>query len=669
MVLTEVTARKYFGDENPLGKLLTIGEDRMVMRRPYRSLFIVTGIVKTPPHNSQIQFDMITSISSHPEVAFFDWSWMWMQVVTYARLRDNVMPASVESKIPALVKRFAPPAFSRMGFSFDGLLKEGGRWDFRLQPLTDVYLGSAGIGNRIGPTGDRTQITLFSLIALFILGIACINFMNLATARSVTRSREIAVRKVLGSARRALLGQFLAESLVFSFAALPVALFLVEISLGPFNRIAGKSLAFSLLDPPWLPAALILLAGIVGLVSGSYPGIYLSSFMPADVMRGGRTSSRGGRKFRNLLVVFQFAITIALIACTIVVKDQMDFVRSADMGFNKSGLIVVSNDNNHLGNQAEAFRDALKCHPEVANASVTTEVPPNPGFEDYYKAEGHQDEQFALESFMTDDDFIGTLGLTVIEGRGFAKGFPDSTSVILNESAIRYLGFKDPIGKTLFYPSTGTYKVIGVVKDFHFLTLYSPITPFALFHVSSRSYSIPTSDIVVRAAGTDPARTVRILESEWKAFAPSSPFEYMFLDDNLARGYAPAERLGSVFFVFAFLTIVIACIGLFGLAAFATEQRTKEIGIRKVLGATERQLVGALSRDFVVLVITANLIAWPVAWYVMDRWLENFAYRTDVSLLTFIVSGSIALCIAMLTVSSHAIRAARANPTEALKYE
>ena len=669
VVLTEETAHRYFGDDPPLGKFLKIGEEGNVMGRLYKNLFKVTGIVKAPPHNSQIQFTMITSISSHPEVAFFDWSWVWMQVVTYAKLREGAVSDVVEAKIPPLVRRYAPAAFSRIGFSFEELIREGGHWDFRLQEMTDVYLGSAAIGNRLGPTGDRVQVFLFSLIAFFILGIACINFMNLATARSANRAKEIGVRKVLGSSRGTLLGQFLAESLVFSFAALPIALILVELSLVPFNRLAGKSLAFSLLDPPWLPGGLLVFAGIVGLVSGSYPGFYLSSFMPVNVMKGTRGTSHGGRRLRNILVVLQFAVTIALIACTILVKNQMDFVRQADLGFDKNGIIVISNDNNRLGNQAGAFRDALTSHPEVVDASISTGVPPGAGFQDYYKAEGLQEGQFGLASYMTDDSFLGTLGIRLVQGRGFSKEFSDSSSVILNESAVRYLGFKDPIGKTIAYPSRGTYRVVGVVKDFHFVTLYAPITPFALFHASSKSYSIPSSYVIVRARAGDPARTISILESEWKAFAPATPFEYTFLNDNLARDYATAERLGTVFLVFSFLTIVIACIGLFGLAAFSTEQRTKEIGIRKVLGASVGQVVASLSRDFILLVAVANLIAWPVAWYVMNRWLENFAYRTEISWLTFLLAGAIALGVALATVSYQALRAARANPVEALKYE
>jgi putative ABC transport system permease protein len=669
VVLTEATAHKYFGDEPPLGRLLTIGDERTFAGRAYRNLFRVTGIVRTPPHTSQIQFDMLTSISSHPEVAFFDWSWVWMQVVTYAKLRDGVAPGTVESQIPDLVRRFAPAAFSRIGFSFDELLRKGGHWDFRLQPMTDVYLGSAQIGNRLGPIGDRDRVYLFCIIAFFILGIASINYMNLATARSAHRAKEIGVRKVLGSGQGSLLGQFLVESLVFSFAAMGVALFLVELFLTPFNALAGTSIAFTFFDPPWLPGALLMLAAAVGIVSGSYPGFYLSSLRPGQVIKGSGTSSRGGRNLRNLLVVFQFAATIALIACTILVRQQMEFLGRADLGFEKRDLLVISNENNRLGNHVGSFREAILRHPEVLDASVSTGVPPNAGFQDYYKAEGKQEEQFELSSYMTDEHLLHTLGITLARGRGFSKEFSDSSSVILNESAVRYFGFADPIGRTLRYPGSGTYTVIGVVKDFNFTTLYSPITPFALFHASSKSYNIPSSYVIVRLRPGETARAIALLNSDWKALAPTTPFDYSFVEDDLASGYASAGRLGRVFLVFACLTVVIACVGLAGLAAFSTEQRTKEIGIRKVLGASVRQVVASLSRDFVLLVALANLLAWPLSWYAMNRWLEGFAFRTDISWFVFFIAGASALVIALATVSGLALRAALANPVEALRYE
>ena len=671
VVLTRDLATSLFGDQSPIGKNLLIDEAKKDRYGTYQNLFTVTGIVENPPPNSHIQFSMITSMSSYPEVAWFNWSWIWMQVVTYVQLRDGASPASIETRFPDLIRQFAAAGFKRVGLSYDELIKGGGRWGFVLQPLTDIYLGSASIGNRLGPIGDRTQVYLFSIIAVFIVGVACINFMNITTARSTNRAKEIGVRKVLGSDRAGLLKQFLVESTIFSFLATPIALFLVEVFLPPFNHLSGKSLVFNVFDPWWLPCAIVLLAAVVGLVSGIYPGLYLSSYKPAQAVKGAFASPSKGRRLRNMLVVMQFAITIALIACTILVKEQMDYVRERDLGFAKRGIVVISNENDRLGGKAEAFRDALTSNPEVVSASLCSGVPPGYGFEDSYTVEGGGGDKFDINSYMADDNFISTLGISVVKGRGFSKKFSDSASVILNESAVRMLGLADPIGRIIDYPGGGMikYRVIGVMKDFNFSSLYSPITPFALFHISSKSYTIPTSDIVIRVRENNLSSTLQMIESEWKSFAPSTPFEYTFLDQSIEAQYRSAERLGQLFLIFSVLTIIIACVGLFGLATFATERRTKEIGIRKVLGASETEVVELLSRDFVFLVLLANVIACPVSWYVMHQWLQTFAYRTDINWLLFAVSGGIALVIALLTVSSQAIKAALANPVEALRYE
>jgi len=671
VVLTQDVAAKLFGSDSPIDKTLLIDEERRDLYGTYQNLFRVTGIVQNPPPNSHLQFSMITSMTSYPEVAWRNFSWVWMQMATYVKLQESATPGAIDAKIHALVRQYVTAASKRGGFDYDELIKSGGRWDFVLQPMNDIYLGSATIGNRLGPIGNRTQVYLIGVIAVFILGIACINFMNLATARSASRAKEIGVRKVLGSQRRTLLGQFLVESMLFSFLAMPVALFLVEMSLGPFNRLAGKLLAFNLLDPLWLPGALFLLVVVVGLVSGSYPGLYLSSIRPALAVKGPFTSPARGRRLRNFLVATQFAMTIGLIVCTLLVKQQMDFVRQTDLGFERRGVIVISNNNHRLGSKAEAFRDALRNHPQVISASLSNGVPPNSQFTDGYKVEGKGEEAYGLTSYIADEYFLSTLGISISKGRGFSKDFADASSVILNEAAVRSLGLSDPLGKTIVYPGGGNakYRIIGVMKDFNFLSLYSPIEPFALFHSSSKSYTIPDSYIVVRIRPDDLDSAIRRLESEWKSFVSATPFEYTFLDESLHAEYRSAFRLGQVFLIFAALTILIACVGLFGLAAFATERRTKEIGIRKVLGATVPSVVGLLSKDFLKLVLIANVVAWPVAYVVMNNWLQDFAYRIEIGWWVFALAGGIALVIALLTVGAQAIKAALANPVEALRYE
>ncbi|HTY37319.1 MAG TPA: FtsX-like permease family protein, partial [Bacteroidota bacterium] len=670
-VLTRDLAIKLFGTTSPIGKTLLIDEEKRNRYGVYQNLFTVTGVVENPPANSHIQFSMITSMASYPEVAWFNWSWVWMQVVTYVKLNDGSSAASVEQQIPTLVKKYGAAGFSRVGIPYDDLLKGGGRWNFVLQPMTDVYLGSVTIGNRLGPLGNRMQLYLFSIVAFFMLAIACTNFTNITTARSVSRVKEIGVRKVLGSARTHLVGQFLLESITTSLLATPVALLLVEVALTPFNHLSGKSLSFHLFEPAWMPIALLLLSIVVGVVSGSYPGIYLSSLRPAVTVRGSSALPAGGRKLRDLLVVAQFAITIGLIACTILVKQQLDFVRQSDLGFDRRNVVVISNENNRLSGKSDAFRNALVDHPGVLDASVSNGVPPLSGFQDYYTVEGKADQKFELTSYLVDDHFIHTMGITLLSGRPFSKEYNDSACVILNEAAVRLFGLSDPLGSTIAYPGgDGTkFKVVGVMKDFNFWSVYSPISPFALFHSSSRSYTIPASYVVVRVRQEDLHGTLGMLEATWKTFAPATPFEYTFLDESLESQYRSAEQLGEVFFVFSALTIIVACVGLFGLAVFATERRTKEIGIRKVLGASEREVVGLLSKDFVRLVLAANLVAIPVSWYVMNRWLQDFAYRIEIGWTIFAIAGLIALLIAMVTVSAQAIKAALSNPVEALRYE
>jgi putative ABC transport system permease protein len=670
VILTASEAKKYFGEESPVGKIITIGDKHWEINKLYDNVFRVTGIIQDPPKNSHVQFALLTSMTSYPSVSFFNWSWIWMQVVTYAKVKDNSSIPAIEGKVKQIVAKYAPAAFQRVGFSYDDLIKNGGKWNFVFQPVGDIYLGSTQIGNPLGPIGNRSYCYAFSLIAVFILLIACINFMNLSTARSEKRAREVGVRKTLGSSRNSLFAQFVLESMVYSMLALPAALFLVEVLIGPFNNLTGKSLDLNLLDPPWQIPLLFLLTLIVGFVSGCYPGFYLSSFRPVQVLKGTARTRSGGRTFRNSLTVFQFAISIGLIVCTLLVQKQINFIKNADLGFDKDNVVVISNVNNPLGNQMEAFKEKLKTNSHVVDAAVSTGIPPNFGFGDYYKIPGRGNEQLMLVSYLTDEDFLTTMGIQLEKGRGFQKDHPtDAGSVIMNETAVKQFGINDPIGKTINYPSKGDYTIVGVMKDFNFMDLHSPILPFALFDSRSNSYQIASSLIIVRLRSNDVVGDISMLESMWKSFTDKTPFECSFLDQNLAQQYTSERNLARTFLIFSFLAIFIACLGLLGLSAFVTEQRTKEIGIRKVLGASIPEIVALLSRESAKWVLIANVIAWPAAYYTMDRWLQNFAYKTSVGVWIFVISGGAALLIALLTVSFHAIKAATANPVESLRYE
>ncbi|MCH7675203.1 ABC transporter permease [candidate division KSB1 bacterium] len=669
VILTKETALKYFGDESAMGEILTIGHDNKKFWGTYSETFKVTGVVENIPRNSHFRFDFLTSISSHPQVAFFDWSWIWMQVATYVIIDDRAVLPELEAKITDIVAKHAPAAFTRVGFSYDELIEGGGRWNFVFQPLTDIHLGSTDIGNRLGSVGNKTYVSMFAVVAVFILFIACINFINLATARSANRATEVGIRKVLGSVKKNLIGQFLTESVIFSFLAMLIALGLTELLLNGFNQISGKMLDLNLLQPVWLLPFLILLTLFVGVIAGSYPALYLSKFQPVQVLKGKLAAGTKSQGLRNTLVVFQFAISIGLIICTFVVHKQMQFMREADTGFTKEGVLVISNENQRLGTHAETFRDKIKTNPEVINATLSTGLPPYGRFQDYYKLTREGKEQFELTSYITDDNFLATLDIEVVEGRSFSKEFNESQNVILNERAVEQFGLDNPIGKRIFYPSSGEYEIVGVIKDFNFLTLQQPIFPFALFHHSSNSYTISNSYVAVRLQADNLETTLNKIKNDWQALAPASPFEYSFLDENFEAQYQAEQRMGTLFLLFAGLAVFIACLGLFGLASFTAEKRTKEIGIRKVLGASVPNLLFMLSREFTRWVVVANLIAWPVAFYFMKDWLENFAYKTVITWDIFLLAGGVALVISILTVTFQAARAALANPVEALRYE
>ena len=669
VVLTESTARKYFGDEPALGRRLTIGESRPIFRRFYDSAFTVTGVVADVPHNSHIQFDLLTSMPSHPEVAQFDWSWVWMLMTTYVKLEPGTDVAALDASIPDLVMRRGADALRRIGTDYSDLLEAGGRFTFVFQPMTEVYLRAPEIGNRLGPVGNGSYVTIAATIAIFVLLIACINFMNLATARSATRSREVGVRKVLGSPRRMLVGQFLAESMVFSLLAVPLALVMVLAAFGPFNQLTGKSLELNLLSPAWLPPVIVLLPVLVGLIAGSYPGIYLSSFRPIQVLKGTFRPGGGTKRLRHALVVFQFAMTIALIVFTLLVRQQLDYMRSVDVGFDREGIVLIDNESDRLRSQAEVFKERLKRRPEFLSASITSGIPPFDSFTDGYQVEGG--EVVSITSYLTDEDLIPTLGIEIVEGRAFSRDrTAEAGSVILNEAAVRALGLADPVGKRLLYPGgPGEFEIIGVMRDFNFLTLRSPVTPFALFHRSSGTYGVASSYVAVRLAGGDLPSALSLLESDWKSVAPDMPFEYSFLDETYAEQYQNDRRLGRLFGVFSALAIIIACLGLLGLAAFAAEQRTKEIGIRKVLGADVPGLAALLSKDFLKLIAVAFVVAALPAYLAMRGWLEGFVYRVEVGPGLFVATGALVLAVAILTVSYQSVRTALSDPVKSLRYE
>ena len=673
VIITEAAAKKYFGSTHAIGNILLFDNQRI----PYT----VTGVLADPPKQVSWQFDMITSISSYAGPKRFSWSWVWLQVNTYVKLKDQAANnreaiAALEAKFPAVVKKHAASAFQRIGEPLEQFYKKGGRWDFNLQPLRDVHLYSANIGSRISTLSDIKYVWIFSLIAFFMIVLACVNFMNLSTAQSATRAKEVGIRKVLGSEKSQLIRQFLSEALLCSFAATAIAIVLALVFLKPFNAIAGKSIEFTALfaHGNWL--MLLGLSILTGLLAGSYPAFYLTSFRPVAVLKGMKSAAaRSGNSFlRNGLVVFQFAVSTALIICTLIVFRQLQFIRNKDLGLNKENIIVISNTQ-RLGSAEETFRQELSRTPEIKNVSITSCSPTSSNFSDGYEpSPGAGDNRIVksigLPSFVVDEEFIPSLDIDLLSGRNFSKDFNDSASVILNESAVREIGWKNPVGMTLGYPGNSQqFTVIGVAKDFNLQSLHTVMGPFALFHQSSKTYDLGYHWMLVRTEPGNMTSSLSMMESKWKNFVPDAPFDYSFLDEDFNALYASDQRMGAIFSIFTVLSVFVGCLGLFGLAAYTAERRTKEIGVRKVLGASVSGLIALLSRDFLKLVLVSALIAFPVAWWSMNKWLEDFAYRTSIQWWLFFAATFGAMVIAFLTVSIHAYKAAVSNPVKALRTE
>jgi putative ABC transport system permease protein len=500
--------------------------------------------------------------------------------------------------------------------------------------------------------------------------------MNLSTARSAKRAKEVGIRKTAGSTRGQLVKQFLAEAFLYSFISSMIAFILVAVLLEPFSNLTGESIDLGIAFTASLWFALIALTILIGLLAGSYPAFYLTSFNPVTVLTG-KTISKSGKGalfVRNGLVIFQFTISTILIIGTLVVFKQLNFFRNANMGLDKENVLVIANSN-RLGTSEESFRQTISQMSGVSNVSIANSIPTGNLFGDSYIPDQNGEAQVVkdvnLSSFIIDYDFIPTLKIQVLKGRNFSRDFSDSLSVILNEEAAKQIGWKDAIGQRIQYPGGNNewYTVIGIAKDFNVQSLQTAMTPFALFHTSSRSYDLGTSFMMVRMKPGEMSNTLSKIESKWKTFVSGEPFDYNFLDASFDALYRSEQRMGSIFGIFTGLSLFIACLGLFGLSAYIAERRIKEIGVRKVLGASVPNVVTLLSKDFLKLTLVAAVIAFPIAWWWMNKWLEDFAYRINISWTIFLVAGLCTLFVALLTVSFQAIKAAIANPVKSLRTE
>ncbi len=659
VILTESTAQKYFGDENPVGKTIQVNNNDTE----------VVGIMQDLPENSHMKFDFL---SSSVNLGFLGQpNYTGFSSYTYLELVPGADPQQVEAKIPAIVEKYASGQIQReLGISYEEYTAAGNGYNYFLQPITDIHLHS-NLQNEIRPNGSITYVYIFVSIAVLILLIACINFVNLATARSAERAREVGVRKVMGSDRAQLIRQFLTESVFISLLSLVVAFAIIQLILPFFNELAQKELALNLLGNTLIGPLLLGFALLVGLLAGLYPAFYISSMKPVEVMKGKFRSNTKGQWLRNGLVVFQFAISIVLISGTLVVNSQMDYIQNKRLGFDKENVLVIDNVVNL--DQPGTYKQALRNLASVSSVGASSTMPGGNFFGIQFQKPGSQ-EVFTAKGMTADDRYIETIDINIIEGRSFSEEFDDSLNIILNESAVRAMGLEDPVGAQLTNTNnvnnqqvTTVYTVIGVAENFNFESLRTQITPLVILSSSSQ-FGFETF-MAVRLSTANFNDTINRIEGLWKEISPGTPFSYSFLDNDLAELYQAEQRSAKIFAVFAILAIIIACVGLFGLAAYTAYQRTKEIGVRKVLGATVPNIVMLLSLDFAKLVGIAFVIATPVAWFGMQNWLQNFAFRVDLGVMTFATAGLIALAIALVTVSYQAISAAVVNPVNSLRSE
>ena len=656
VVINESMARKYFANTEALGNTITFNNSRD---------YLITGIIEDLPDNSHFHPDFLvsfTSDSDHDSPV-----WISNNIATYLLLRPGISAEEFAPKLEELVSKYVAPQIEQaVGISFDEFFNNGGVYAYNLQALSEIHLNSDMEGE-IEINGNANYVYTFLAIAFFIMLLACINFMNLSTARSANRAKEIGVRKVVGAQRSQLLIQFLLESILISVLALFIALPLVSLLLPTFNALTEKDMSLSLFFSLQSLLLLVLFTLAVGVLSGSYPALYLSRLQPQEVLKGKYSAGAKRTWLRGSLVVFQFAISIALVSATFIVYSQLSYMRTKALGFDKDQLIVIHRAG-ALGDRLENFKDQTTQQPNVLNVGSSVHVPGMQVDQNVYILEGKS----AAESRMiwasaVGYNFIETMEFEIVAGRSFSREFgADESAYIINETAAREFEIQNPIDHRLVEPGpdgTRTGQIIGVVRDFHFESLHQEIRPMLFRYSDFARY------VVVRVRPEGIRQAIADLESRWREMTSGEPFEYSLLNEDFDNLHQGDRKMGEIFTGFSVLAIFIACLGLYGLASFTTEQRNKEIGIRKTLGATVANIVLLISREFILLVLIALVIAVPMAYFAMNLWLQLFSYRIDISPMPFITSGVLALLIAFLTVSVQSISAALTNPVLALREE
>lgn len=683
IILTASTARRYFGSTDPIGKTIAIKS-----KKGEWDSYTVTGLLEDVPSQSHIQFDMLISMSTLKSVLDRDdWKWIWTAFSTYGLVKEGTDVRALEHKIQSIPPRWAPLTTERI---FNQTFEEytrGKAWTLYMQPLRKIYLAGEPGNHRFGPSGNPQTLKIFSVIGVLVLVLSCINFMNLSTARSSNRAKEVGIRKVMGSERTSLMRQFIFESILFVSVSTLIALIITKLSLPTFNILAMKQLSISpYLSNIWVVGGIIAFVFALGTVAGIYPAWYLSAFRPIETLKGKASAGFNGKAIRNGLVVFQFTISITLIICTFFVQRQLNYVTTLDLGIEKNNVLQIHNIE-QLGFDTEVLKNELKSNRAFSHVGKSFAIPPNFWDGERYRADGPQNPAIDINNVRADGEYLELLGVTFIAGRNFDETrLTDRYGIILNEEAVKALGWgsketyssDSPIGKFVVqaFDREEKLEVIGVVKNFNYRSLKQSIDPLMIVHPGNDkfwNYGFGSSFLSMRLnpnVVTNTQQLQSVISDVQETIAKlddSVPFKYSFLDEDFDKTFKSDSRVSSILNIFTIMALTIACLGLFGLAAFSAEQRTKELGIRKVLGAKTSQLVILFSSEFARLVVIAVVIASPLAYVLVDNWLEDFAYRTPIEPIVFVMAILSALIIAIATISSQSLMAASKNPADTLK--
>jgi putative ABC transport system permease protein len=669
LLLTEETAARYFGTEDPIGKILRVGPDSL------NDAYEVTAVLKNVPRNSYIDFDMLMSMSSIPGIKRANNQWLWTTFETFVLLKDKAALATLEAKLPAMPRKYAEGTLQRvMNQSFDDYIKTGKRWDLFIQPLTSIHLHATHVYNRINDVGNAWIVYTLIGVEILIVMLSCINFMNLSTAQYTRRIKESSLRKIMGSNKLQLAAHFFSEAFMFCCLAALVGLGAVQLALPFFNVLTKNNLSLNIFmhqDILWVLLGLIVL---MSLLSGSYPAIFLSKFSPVEAMKGKLRTGKQGKALRNGLVTFQFAISMLLIAGTIVVFQQIHFLGQKDIGFNRDNLLVVKRV--EWISDRESFANTLSNIDGVESASWCSAVPPYIYDGDQFTGDDSGGKITPINYVKADETYAEALKLKFIVGRNFSKDIPaDKDRIILNESAVDALGWtadESVIGKKVEYPGVGKFDVVGVVSDFNYWSLNQPIQPMGLFNIKGDMPSHGGQYTLLRIKPGHQeamAKLIADVEKDWRVFADSRPFQYDFVDDSFERQVSSEQTFGITLTVFASLAIMIACFGLLGMIIYTVEQRTKEIGIRKVVGASVFNIWLLVVKDYTVLIGIAVAISTPFCIWLLNIWLQTFQYRVPISPWAFILAGGGIIVMALIITSYHVLKAAFTNPVTVLKDE